>query len=46
VVSLAEGKFDASDLAYDKTFACFTATDLNGYAVTGATPTPTRFPYG
>lgn len=35
------GQFSAADLAYDKTFASFTATDLSDYAVSGtATPTP------
>jgi hypothetical protein len=29
-----------ADLAYNGTYASFTANDLNDYAVTGATPTP------
>jgi hypothetical protein len=32
--------YDAYDLAYDDTYASFTATGFSGYAVTGATPTP------
>ncbi len=36
----AWSKFDASDLAYDQTFASFTATGLSGYAVTGTAPVP------
>lgn len=36
----AWSKFDASDLAYDKTFASFTATGFSGYAVTGTAPVP------
>ncbi|MEA5114898.1 MAG: hypothetical protein VB050_12815 [Geobacteraceae bacterium] len=36
----AWSKFDASDLAYDKSFASFTATGLSGYAVSGTAPVP------
>jgi T5SS/PEP-CTERM-associated repeat protein len=33
-------KFDASDLAYDKTYASFTVNGFSGYAVTGTAPVP------
>jgi len=36
----AWGRYDASDLAYDNNFASFTATNLSGYAVSGAAPVP------
>jgi T5SS/PEP-CTERM-associated repeat protein len=32
--------FTANDLAYDGTYASFTATDLSGYAVSGTAPVP------
>ncbi len=33
-------QFSATDLAYNNTYASFTTTNLNDYAVTGTTPTP------
>lgn len=36
----AWSKFDASDLAYDNTYASFTATGLSGYALSGTAPVP------
>lgn len=36
----AWSKFDASDLAYDNTYASFTVTGLSGYAVSGTAPVP------
>lgn len=33
-------KFDATDLAYDKTYASFTVTGFSGYAVSGNAPVP------
>ncbi|MDD2338317.1 MAG: VPLPA-CTERM sorting domain-containing protein, partial [Geobacteraceae bacterium] len=32
--------FDATDLAYDNTYASFTVNDLSSYAVTGSAPVP------
>lgn len=36
----AWSKYDASDLAYDNTYASFTATGLSDYAVSGTAPVP------
>jgi T5SS/PEP-CTERM-associated repeat protein len=36
----AWGKYDASDLAYDNTYASFTVNGFSGYAVTGTAPVP------
>ncbi len=36
----AWSQYDAFDLAYDNTFASFTATGLSGYAVSGTAPVP------
>ena len=36
----AWGQFSATDLAYNGTYASFTTTNLNDFAVSGATPTP------
>jgi large repetitive protein len=33
-------KYDATDLAYDKTFASFTVDGFSGYAVSGTAPVP------
>jgi hypothetical protein len=36
----AWGQFSATDLAYNGTYASFTATNLNDYAVSGTAPVP------